>query len=352
MVMVQQQSLSETISFLPITDERWIAYLSENPLATIFHHPAWSQLLADCYGFKPFICATCDTNGHISAGLPIMKIQSWLNGSQWVSLPFTDHCAPLFQNPEALNRLVSGLISLYPIHKIRKVELRWNYQGNNQFSTDDQFTLNTVNLVSGPEAVAARIDRKDFRQIRVSKERGVYVEIGTTMRQLKEFYSLHLQNRRKHGIPVQPWRYFKLLSDHLLKKGYGFLASAYKGQTCISAAVFLYWNKTLIYKYAASNNDGYHLYGMDLILWSAICWGWEHGIQVLDMGRSLKNEKGLRNYKNRWGGEESHLIYSYLPPGNPRSNNNQLAAMGETLIRNSPLWVCRLSGELFYRYFP
>jgi hypothetical protein len=43
---------------------------------------------------------------------------------------------------------------------------------------------------------------------------------------------------------------------------------------------------------------------MDLILWEAIYWDCEHGMQVLDMGRSLKNEKGLRDNKNRWGGEE------------------------------------------------
>jgi len=63
-------------------------------------------------------------------------------------------------------------------------------------------------------------------------------------------------------------------------------------------------NHTLIYKYSASNEEGRHLFGMDLILWEAIYWDCEHGMQVLDMGRSLKNEKGLRDNKNRWGGEE------------------------------------------------
>jgi CelD/BcsL family acetyltransferase involved in cellulose biosynthesis len=348
--MAHQQSTTEILSLLPITDERWMAYIYKNSQANIFHHPAWSQLLAECYGFNPKLCVVCDTNGNILAGLPIMKIQSWLTGKRWVSLPFTDHCAPLYQDSEFMDRLVKGLFSLCSDPEFPRIELRWDLPIKPQLNTDPRYMLNTVNLGSGPETVAARIKRKQFRQIKVAEERGVHTEIGISKRQLKEFYYLHLQNRRKHGVPVQPWMYFILLSNHLLDKGYGFIISAYKNQTCIAAAVFLHWNHTLIYKYSASNEEGRHLFGMDLILWEAICWGCEHGMQVLDMGRSLKTEKGLRDYKNRWGGEESPLSYSYLPPGHPQGENDRLVDLIKPVIQHSPLWVCRYIGEILYKY--
>ena len=348
--MIQQQSSSEIISLLPISDEHWMNYFYKNPQANIFHHPAWSQLLAECYGFNPKLCVVCDAKGNILAGLPIMKIQSWMTGKRWVSLPFTDHCAPLYQDSESRDKLVSGLISLCSEQGIPRMELRWDYPIKFQLYTDTRYMLHTVKLGSGPEIVEARIKKKHFHQIKIAEERGVTVEMGISTRQLKEFYHLHLQNRRKHGVPVQPWMYFKLLSEHLLEKGNGFLISAYKDQTCIAAAVFLHWNHTLVYKYSASNEEGRHLFGMDLILWDAICWGCEHGMQVLDMGRSLKTDKGLRDYKNRWGGEETPLNYSYLPSEQPQGKSDRLVAMIRPVIQHSPLWVCRYIGELLYKY--
>jgi len=77
------------------SDERWVAFVNSIPNANIFHHPAWIGLMAECYGYRPFVVALCDEKGEITAGLPLMEVNSWLTGRRWVSLPFTDHCHPL-----------------------------------------------------------------------------------------------------------------------------------------------------------------------------------------------------------------------------------------------------------------
>jgi CelD/BcsL family acetyltransferase involved in cellulose biosynthesis len=342
---------STKLSLIQADSPKWLEFIQARPDATLFHHPAWIHMLSEYYHFKAFILVVEDDQANILAGMPIMEIDGLFHKKRWESLPFTDHCAPLFQDHASFDRLVSGLISLYHNQKIKRVELRWEYPTSSKLCTDTKYMINMVKLGPEPQAVAARIKRKDFRQIKVAEERGVYVELGTSQRQLKEFYSLHLQNRRKHGVPVQSWRYFKYLSNHLLEKGFGFIASAYKGQTCIAASIFLYWNQSLIYKYAASNDENHHLYGMDKVIWAAICRGCQDGMQVLDMGRSLNSDKGLRDYKNRWGGQENPLTYSYIPTMPVQRENNRLVPMLETVIRLSPPWICRLTGELFYQYF-
>jgi hypothetical protein len=131
----------------------------------------------------------------------------------------------------------------------------------------------------------------------------------------------------------------------------GFISLAYKDGVPIAGGLFLHWNKTLVYKYAASNELGRQLYANDPIVWNAICWGCKNGYTTFDWGRSDSSNAGLRRFKNRWGSVESPLFYT-------RNHELQAPGLGEKLtpfinnvINRSPLWVCRLSGELLYRYF-
>jgi CelD/BcsL family acetyltransferase involved in cellulose biosynthesis len=109
------------------SDDRWLTLISRSSQANISHHPSWINLLADCYGYNPFIIAICDLNGKITAGLPMMEINSRLTGRRWVSLPFTDYCQPLFQNAESLDKLTEYVIQLFSNKSILKIELRWEF---------------------------------------------------------------------------------------------------------------------------------------------------------------------------------------------------------------------------------
>jgi hypothetical protein len=88
----------------------------------------------------------------------------------------------------------------------------------------------------------------------------------------------------------------------------------------------------------------------DLIFWSAIQWGCEHGFTSLDLGRTDLENHGLREFKSRWGAEEVPLSYSYYPSG-PGGGESRLLPLLKEIMRRSPPIVCRLAGELFYQYF-
>ncbi len=48
----------------------------------------------------------------ILVGLPMMEINSRITGKRWVALPFTDHCSPLLQDKNDLEKLTINEIAI------------------------------------------------------------------------------------------------------------------------------------------------------------------------------------------------------------------------------------------------
>jgi CelD/BcsL family acetyltransferase involved in cellulose biosynthesis len=333
------------------SDESWIEFSASKAQANIFHHPAWMTLLAECYGYRPFVAAVINSAGEIRSGVPMMEIHSHWTGKRWVSLPFSDHCAPLHDDDEALDRLIDFLVCLHQERPLQRVELRWTLPDHTFLYSDPHYVLHTLSLDPSPEQVYKRIQRKQRENIRSAENKGVRIEWGKGIEQLRLFYHLQCLTRRRHGLPVQPWSFFELLWQSILEQGLGFLLLAYAGDRCLAGGIFLHWGQTLTYKYAASTEESRVLRPNHLLTWTAVRWGCEHGYRNLDFGRSSVEDKGLRTFKNRWGAEEMSLAYTTLSSVPDKPRGNKVMSAMQRVIRASPLFVCRAAGELFYRHF-
>jgi hypothetical protein len=341
----------DNLQFLKPGDERWEAYLSANQGATVFHHPAWSYLLAESYSYKPFVLAKFNSQGGIQGGIPLIRIKSLGNKQRLVSLPFTDHCSPLYDEPSTLEDLTDHLVRLSREDQISRIDLRSDYSPHSGVDKYSNYVLHRIGLAPDESIVSSRIKPKHFRQVKVAEQRGVRIERGYDKQFIKQFYRLHLLTRRRKGVPVQPWKFFDLLGDYLTQQGLGFILLAYKDQECVAGAVFLHWNKTLVYKYSASTEKARPLLAMDLLLWTAIQWGCENGYDWMDMGRTNNEDDGLKYFKRRWGAEEISLEYSRISEDAHSPGAGSWAKRVQPIIQRSPLWVCRAAGELLYRYF-
>lgn len=333
------------------TDESWIAFITSRPEANIFHHPAWINLMAECYGYHPFIAVVCDASGEIRAGLPLIEIKSAVTGRRWVSLPFTDHCAPIYCDTKSLNELIDVLVSLAKDNHIPKLELRWAPPTRPEKQTDSHYVLHSLKLASNTVLVAGRVHQMHRRNIDIAKKRGVRIECGRTRDYLDKFYQQHLYTRRRQGVPIQPYKYFELLGKMIIDKGLGFVLAAYKDDECLASAVFLHWQQTLTYKYGASTKQGLNFKPNNLLFWTAIEWGCTHGYSLLDMGRTDLENTGLRQFKSRWGAEEKILNYTNIPTMPSYLADRRLMSLLHVVIQHSPPWVCRVTGELLYRHF-
>ena len=213
--------------------------------------------------------------------------------------------------------------------------------------------FNKTTADSDSESVFARFKGSHTRGIKRAFRNDLKADVMNSKVALDEFYRLHLLTRRKHGVPVQPRRYFERLYEEIIRTGIGFILSVMKEDRTIASSIFLLFSDTLIYKYGASDPRYLHLRPNNLLFWAAIEEGCSRGCAWLDLGKSDAGQAGLRRFKSGWGAEESELYYSYYPdvPGEGWFKTILNNVVSPT-IRHSPGIVCRMAGELFYKYFP
>lgn len=338
------------LEFVQTIDPRWLNFISSRENATIFHHPEWISALSESYGYKGFILAAVNTSGELIAGVPFMERRDSYYKKRWISLPFTDHCVPLANNEDSIDLLTRELIVIARERQVSNIEMRWDYPAHPAIMKSSTFVLSKLDLYADPADVAKRIKPKDFRNIDVAYKRGVQVKWGTGKEDLSLFYALHCETRRRLGVPVQPRKFFSRLYNSIIQKGQGFVLLAHRDNKYLAAALFLHAGKTLVYKYSASSKEANRFLAIDPIIWTAICWGCQRGFQWMDFGRTETENLGLRSFKRRWGAKETPLIYCTSPPIQKEPSINKLLPAMRVLIKRSPIWFCRLVGEIFYRY--
>jgi hypothetical protein len=69
------------------------------------------------------------------------------------------------------------------------------------------------------------------------------------------------------------------------------------------------------------------------------------------MGRTDSGNSGLRTFKSGWGAEEMPLAYTSLSDKRRPDGVSKVQPIMNAVIRNSPPWVCRTTGELLYKHF-
>jgi lipid II:glycine glycyltransferase (peptidoglycan interpeptide bridge formation enzyme) len=337
------------IEVIDMDNESWMNYVRNHEKATIFHSPAWANMLAHCYNRKAFVLGDFNENGAVTAGIPVIENQHILGKTSWMSLPYTDHCEPLSNGPEQEVEFSNDLVHFLQTNRNTSYEFRWAYPEVPFLHPRKEFVYHKLSLSKDFAATAGKIHPMHKRNAQTAIKRNVTVITSTDEEHLKEFYKLHIITRQRKGVPVQPWHFFRHLGEDLLQKKLGFIMLAYQEDTCLAAAIFLLWNKTMTYKFGASNPDDLHLRPNDLIFRNAIQWGCENGYSTLDFGRTDIENKGLRDYKSRWGAVESDLYYSYAP-GLPQHRPSWMIDILSQIIMHSPKSICRLSGELLYRF--
>jgi CelD/BcsL family acetyltransferase involved in cellulose biosynthesis len=335
---------------LAVGDARWLEFVSSSQDALPYHHPAWAEVFAECYGFRTFALAVVDADGRISAGLPVAEVGVPFRGRRWVSLPFTDFLPPLAEDDDALGRLVEEVSSQRKRAGIRAVELRAEVNLPGVHPVAESFA-HVLRLQADPQAVFETFKRSQVQgAIQKAEREGVKVRRAETSRDLTHlFFALHAETRRRHGIPVQPRRFFELLWTRIVEPGLGYVLLAEVDGRTIAGAVFLAWNGTVVYKYSAARREDSRYRPTNLIIWNAIREACEQGGQTFDFGRTDAGNEGLLAFKRGWGTEERPLIYTAIGDEAPASSERSSRLL-EVIIRRSPTFVARSLGTIFYRY--
>jgi hypothetical protein len=301
----------------PIHDYRWEQFLRTHPGASVFHTSAWLNALSSTYGYEPVVFTTSAPTNPIRNGVLFCRVKSWLTGLRFVSVPFGDHCEPLFTANEDRLLLTAFLPRLVEQEHCDYIEVRWptpDAFGPTQYGLVRSaiFLHHLLDLRPPLPALFDRLHKSCFqRRIRrAENERLTYAE-GMSDSLLRQFYSLLVLTRRRHGVPPQPMVWFRNLRDYFgeaIK-----IRVALKNGEPIAGILTLRYKDILVYKYGCSD-AAFHRYGvMPFLFWQTIQRAKEEGVAEFDLGRTDAYDSGLIAFKNRLGATTSSLIYYRYP---------------------------------------
>jgi CelD/BcsL family acetyltransferase involved in cellulose biosynthesis len=334
-----------SVRIVDLDSDTWRDFAASREEFSIFHTYAWASTLQETYGFRPFGIVLEDAGSPV-AGMPVVEI-SRVGRRRWVSLPFSDACAVLGDDRDAV-ALLHAADAMRPRRRVAQIEIRASPKGS-AWPLLPAGVLHRLRLESSEDAMLGRLRGSQVaRNIARSRREGVDVTFDRGPEGVAVFYDLHLQTRRRQGVPIQPRRFFDALWRSMIDPGHGFVAIARTGDRPIGAAVVLDHRETLMYKFGASDEQALGRRPNHAVLWSVIQWGICHRRKMFDLGRSDVDNTGLRAFKSSWGAEEIPLFYTFV--GNHTSRRRHSSRLLRPIIRHSPPAVCRAIGEALYRY--
>jgi hypothetical protein len=300
------------------------------------------------------VFTTTPARAELQNGLVCSQVRSWLTGRRFVSVPFSDHCEPLVGDADQFQELCAAIERERSNRGSKYVELRpvsTQPDGESTFVKSEEFCLHTLDLRPSEEALF-RAFHKDSTQRKVRRairERLVF-EDGRSERLLSTFYKLLVQTRRRHGVPAQPFSWFRNLAACLGPAMVVSIAS-YEGLP-VAGIVTLTHQLTVTYKYGASDPRWHRLGGMHLLLWRTILAARSAGCITLDLGRTSLDNGGLLTFKDRWGAARSTLTY-WRSPGTsaePHVVAGWIARALAGALQFTPAPVGRIVGTVLHRH--
>jgi CelD/BcsL family acetyltransferase involved in cellulose biosynthesis len=338
-----------TIAVDPLADPRWLALASSTPGASVFHHPTWLELVRHTYGYGVFATCAIDRAGRLVAGLPLVHVTSRLSGRRLVAVPFADLCGPLVL-PDAPETALGAVAAAAERERERRgcaLEVRERLPGTG--AAVELFHRHVIDLSAGADAAEKRCHPRARRNTRKARREGVTVERRTDRAALDAFYALHLQTRRRLGVPTQPRRFIRGL-ERLFAADLGYVALARHEERPVAAAVFLRGSDGLLYKYGASDPTALTLRPNNVLFSDVIRWAADDGLTSLDLGRTDLASQGLRDFKCSLGADETPLAYTYAGGNGPSAARGRATRTLAGVIRRSPPVVSRVVGEVLYRH--
>ena len=343
--------------FNPLQDSRWKDFVSVHPHASVFHSQGWLEALYRSYGYEPVVLTTTGPDNPLQNGLVMCKVTSWLTGPRLVSLPFSDHCQPLVDEPADLAeilRLLEGdvragnwkYLELRPLLSLEPSAL-----SQTNIGSGDGYCFHTLDLRPSLDLVYAKFHRSCVqRKLHRAEREHLTIEEGRSERLLKQFFQLLITTRRRHGVPPQPLSWFRNLAACFGDDAVIRVAS--KDGMPIASIFLLTHGKTVVYKYGCSDGRYHNLGGMLFLFWRTIQLAKERGFDSLDLGRSDLDNFGLIDFKDHWGSTRTSLAYYRYPWGRLAKNGTTdwRLELAQKAFAHLPDFCLTAVGRLLYRH--
>jgi GNAT acetyltransferase-like protein len=338
----------------PLEDSRWADLVEKHASGSIFHTPGWLRALRLTYDYEPVVFTTSPPQARLTNGIVFCPISSWLTGRRMVSLPFADHCEPLWESREERDEMFSFLRQTMKTQSWKYIEIRPRTSGFlSDISTEERgssFCFHALDLRPSLDALFAGLQKSSIqRMIRRAEREGLSCEKGRCEVLLEKFYRLMLKTRRRHKLPPQPISWFRNLINCLGERLSIRVAS--KNGEAMAGILTLSHRRTLVYKYGCSDERFHHWGSVPFLLWNAIQEAKETDFQEFDLGRSDIGNSGLIRFKDRWGGKAALLQYVKLSNQPPEhTGEDRRMRVAKRFFAYMPDGLLTAAGKLLYRH--
>ncbi len=165
------------------------------------------------------------------------------------------------------------------------------------------------------------------------------------------FYHLYFEMRRERGLLAQPKRFFEIMQQVMRPHNRLEILHACLGEKIVSSILLLKYKDTVSYEYGASLPGGREVSATHFLLWKAIQQAKAAGYKKFDFGRTSVDNRGLMEFKSRWGTRCRELTYhdASKSQDEERLRDSRLAkVLMKYAVRCSPRTVSRWAGGLIY----
>ena len=224
----------------PLNYPNWDNILLSNQQCNFFHSSIWAKVLNEVYKYQPVYFAQLNKDKLLTL-FPVMEVKTFLTGRRGVSLPFSDYCEPIIDEHFQFQDSVNFILQYGQ-------KIGWNYfelRGGDKFNQDilpyQHFFLHTLSLNQNIEQIFSNLRKSTQRNINKANREGVKINDEQSLDAIKEFYKLNCITRKHHGLPPQPYNFFKAIFNQIISKNNGFIILASYKKRIIAGAIFFHF---------------------------------------------------------------------------------------------------------------
>jgi hypothetical protein len=307
---------------------------------------------------RPLSFVIEDQKNNIRAAIACFIVKSKLTGTRMVSLPFTSYCDPLVDDKKDFARLLNEIINKLKsvsgsYYELRVLKCR-DLVSEDRLECHNYHKTHILDLEGGFEKVKQGFHKDSIVcTVRRAVRCRVKIREALSEQDLKKYYFIHAITRKKHGFPVQPYRFFKNMWDILYPQGYLTLLLAELDGTVIAGLMLFKFKDTVSLEHTGSIPKYLSTRPNHLLWWKTIEMACSQGYRYCDFGKTPPQNKGLLDYKSRWGAKMYDLPYFYYPKikgAMSLEQNDFRHRLLRSTIKYTPLPIAKIMGEFAYHH--
>lgn len=356
----------------PQVDPRWQAFVMAHPRGTVYHHPAWLSVLKAEYDQRSLHLACLGRAGQVLGVLPLLYtrgvplLRGHLTRRRLSSLPRTPVAGPLTAGPLATTALLREAVRRIQQDPGLLLQVKLREPPSDDVAagmTSSRWRQSYVlELPRDPGSVRFGASRNHTRikaGVKKASHLGVRVRTAETLEDLAAWYRLYLDTMRAHVVPPRPFRLFEAMWSLLRPGNMMRLLLAHREgptarSTILAGSILLMSGDTVFYAFSGRAREHLWMRPNDVIQWEAVHQAAADGFRYYDLGEVPSSNRGLADFKKKWGADAQQLYRYHYPPLVHADDSVESSGLSRKIFeagwRRLPNPVTAALGQQLYRY--